>query len=60
MTFDELTRKILDILPGAQFTEDNLGQIIIYTDMEQNKDGLVVSFGCSPKDMDEHYKSLGR
>lgn len=33
-TFDELQRKIMEILPQAQLDEDNYGQIVIYTDMK--------------------------
>ena len=33
MTFDELQKAILEVLPAAQLDEDNDGQIIVYTDM---------------------------
>ena len=33
MTFDELRKAILEVLPAAQVGEDNHGQIIVYTDM---------------------------
>jgi len=29
--YDDLVREILDILPNAQFGDDNDGQLIIYT-----------------------------
>jgi hypothetical protein len=33
MTFDELSKAILEVLPRAQLGEDMDGQIVIYTDM---------------------------
>jgi len=33
MTYDELYRAILEVLPAAQLGEDNDGQIVVYTDM---------------------------
>ena len=33
MTFHELRITIEELLPGAQFGEDNEGQIVVYTDM---------------------------
>ena len=33
MTFHELRIAIEELLPAAQFGEDNEGQIVIYTDM---------------------------
>ena len=33
MTFDELYRAILEVLPAAQLDEDQDGQIIVYTDL---------------------------
>ena len=33
MTFDELYKAILEVLPAAQLDEDNDGQIVVYTDM---------------------------
>lgn len=33
MTFDELYRAILEVLPAAQLDEDQDGQIVVYTDM---------------------------
>tara|TARA_Y100000034_G_scaffold36337_1_gene44742 strand:+ start:3071 stop:3232 length:162 start_codon:yes stop_codon:yes gene_type:complete len=33
MTFDELRKAILEVLPAAQLDEDNDGQIVVYTDM---------------------------
>ena len=36
MTFDELYRAILEVLPAAQLDEDNEGQIVVYTDLMIN------------------------
>ena len=33
MTFDELQKAILEVLPRAQLDEDNDGQIVVYTDL---------------------------
>ena len=33
MTHNELYRKVLEIMPGAQMGEDNDGQLVIYTDL---------------------------
>jgi len=33
MTFNELSKAILEVLPRAQLGEDMDGQIVIYTDM---------------------------
>jgi hypothetical protein len=33
MTFNELYRAILEVLPAAQLDEDQDGQIIVYTDL---------------------------
>jgi hypothetical protein len=33
VTFDELRKAILEVLPAAQLDEDNDGQIVVYTDM---------------------------
>jgi len=40
-TMDELMRAILNVLPHATFEEDNDGQVIIYTGLQETKDGLV-------------------
>lgn len=39
---DNLMSKILSILPNAQFDEDNDGQIVIYTNLQQGKDGSLL------------------
>lgn len=41
MTFDELMRAILAILPNAQLGEDNDGQIVVYTNKKQDSGGVV-------------------
>jgi len=50
-TFDDLMRAVLAILPGAQLEEDNYGQIIIYTDLAETSDGMLVDF--DPEEDDE-------
>ncbi len=43
MNLDDLMGKILQILPLAEFGQDNDGQIVIYTNLEMvNADGLLV------------------
>lgn len=44
MNFDELMTAILKILPEASFDEDNDGQIVIYTNMEETIDGTLIPF----------------
>lgn len=45
MTFDDLMRKILKIMPDAQLiNEDNDGQIVIYTDLEETPNGQLRKF----------------
>ncbi len=41
MTFDDLLRKILNILPDAQIEEDNDGQMIIYTGKKLENESVV-------------------
>lgn len=41
MTYDELVCAILAVCPNATLSEDNTGQIVIYTDlMEAGEGGL--------------------
>lgn len=40
-TCDELLRAVLAILPNATIEEDNFGQICVYTDLIENKDGTL-------------------
>ena len=39
--FNEILRRIFDILPDSQFDIDNDGQIIIYTGLRNSKDGTI-------------------
>lgn len=39
MTLDELIKKIVAIIPNAEFDEDNDGQIVIYTSLEEDARG---------------------
>ncbi len=48
MTFDELMRKVLAIMPDAQLDEDNDGQIVIYTDLEETPNGQLRKFVVPP------------
>lgn len=41
MTFDELLREILKILPNAQVDEDEDGQLIVYTNKVVDADDEV-------------------
>ena len=52
MTFDELETAIWKILPSAQFEEDNYGQIIIYTDLEEKPSGNLETFSPPEDDCD--------
>lgn len=38
---DQLMRKVLEIIPDAQFDEDNNGQIVIYTGLKQDDDKVI-------------------
>jgi hypothetical protein len=40
MTFDDLMRAILNILPNAQLGEDNDGQIVVYTNKKMHGENL--------------------
>lgn len=40
-TFGELHAAIMSILPNASFGEDNDGQIIVYTNMQEIGDGRI-------------------
>lgn len=40
-TFGELHASIMSILPNASFGDDNDGQIIIYTNMQEIGDSLI-------------------
>lgn len=43
MTFDDLMREILAILPNATAGEDNDGQVVIYTNLKSvSSDGHLV------------------
>lgn len=46
MTFDDLCRIVLEILPEATFDEDDDGQIVIYTNLESiSSDGHLAPMG---------------
>ena len=38
MTYDQLEQRIREILPSAEFGEDNYGQIIVYTGLVEKPD----------------------
>lgn len=40
---DQLMTRILRLLPSAQFSDDNDGQIVIYTGVRSGPNGTVVS-----------------
>lgn len=44
MTFDDLMRKVLEILPRATLGEDNDGQIIVYTDLTLDANDKIKDF----------------
>lgn len=50
MTFDDLMRKILDVIPDATLDEDNEGQIVIYTGLEEDAQGNIRQFEPPPDD----------
>jgi hypothetical protein len=43
-TTDELLLAVLAILPNAEIGEDNDGQIVIYTNVQETKDGKLKEF----------------
>lgn len=50
MTLDELEDAIRTIIPSAQFEEDDDGQIIIYTDLEERPNGNLEEFILPPNE----------
>ena len=44
MTFDELSRAILAILPNASIDEDLDGQIVIYTNKREASGGMLEEY----------------
>jgi len=44
MTFSQLEAALGEILPGVQLEEDNYGQIVIYTGLEQDVRGKLRVF----------------
>ena len=40
MTYSDLMRKVLDILPDAEILEDFDGQIVIYTDLQEVQEDM--------------------
>lgn len=48
MTYNELMRAILKILPEAQLDEDLDGQIVIYSGLEEKPNGKLEKF--SPRE----------
>ena len=43
-TYAELVNLIAAILPNASFGEDNEGQLVIYTNLSEDRDGNLVEF----------------
>jgi len=39
--FDSLTAKVCELIPHATFDTDNDGQIIIYTDLREDSEGII-------------------
>lgn len=44
MTYADLVKKVTEILPNATFGEDNDGQLLIYTDVSEQKNGELIPF----------------
>lgn len=42
MKMDEFMRKVLEVIPTAEFGEDNDGQIVVYTNLIEWQGGEVV------------------
>lgn len=40
-SFDSLTAKVCELIPTATFDKDNDGQIIIYTDLREDSEGII-------------------
>jgi len=51
MKLNDLMRMVGKILPDAQFEEDDDGQIVIYTDLEETPNGTIRKFE-PPEDED--------
>lgn len=50
MTFDDLFAKISQTLPGAYYGQDNEGQLIIYTGLQETDDVLNELIPFIPED----------
>lgn len=59
MKFDELMSKILEIMPNATLDEDNYGQIIVYTDLEETPNGQLRKFVEPPDDDETEEDDIG-
>ena len=59
MTFDDLMRRVLAIIPDATLDEDNEGQIVIYTGLEEDARGNIRQFEPPPEDPDQNYPYIG-
>ena len=42
--FDKLMRDLLAVCPNGSMGEDNYGQLVWYTDLQEGKDGTVEPF----------------
>lgn len=47
---DDLMRAILTLIPGAEFGDDNDGQIVIYTNLTVDENDSLVSFDSEGND----------
>jgi hypothetical protein len=54
-SFDWLCTKVLQIMPNATFDEDNDGQIIIYTGLEEDSTGTIHKFSSEEEDDSDIY-----
>lgn len=50
MTYDELVKAVLGILPNATFGDDNDGQLVIYTDLFEGAEGQLKPFSVDDED----------
>ena len=61
MTFDDLMRRVLAVIPDATLDEDNEGQIVIYTGLEEDARGNIRQFEPPEEneDSDQNHPYIG-
>lgn len=50
MTDDEFMRKMLDAFPDAEAGQDNDGQLVVYTDLYYDQNGIIRSYSADSQE----------